>query len=129
MQLYHAKKYNTAALWEAAVAQATKKNEPLCQNLARMGLALRLLNTSEYSAAIEPLSKLAYAPDSTAESFRAFGRAGLIVAYTHLERDGEALGEWSQFLTPQREIVESETPTFFNNLYREAELALLTRQS
>jgi hypothetical protein len=129
MQLYHAKKYNTAALWEAAVAQATKKNDPLCQNLARMGLALRLLNTSEYSAAIEPLKKLAYAPDSTAESFLAFGRAGLIVAYSHLQRDAEALGEWSQSqFKDQREIVMNEMPAFFNNLYLEAETAFLQRQ-
>ncbi len=124
-QLYHAKKYDTVAAWQAAVAKAS--DDQFCLNLARTGLAHRLLRISDYSAAIDPLSRLADAPDTVSESFRAFGRAGLVVAFTHLLRDDEAIREYTNLLPSMRERLKAESPTFYNGLYLEAETELLSR--
>jgi eukaryotic-like serine/threonine-protein kinase len=122
-QLYHAKKFNTVPAWQGAVELADAADDDFCLNLARMGLAQRLLSTSEYSAALDPLRRLAESPDTLSESFRAFGRAGLVVAYTNLELYEDAAREHS-LLGSMRERVEIEAPSFFNGLFREAEDAL-----
>jgi hypothetical protein len=124
-QVYHAKIYDTVAAWQAAVAKAS--DDQFCLNLARMGLASRLLRVSEYAAALDPLTRLADAPDTVSETFPAFGRAGLVVAYTHLGRDEEAIREYTNFVSSMRERLKAEAPTFYNGLYLEAEKELLLR--
>jgi serine/threonine-protein kinase len=124
-QLYYAKKYDTEPAWRAAVATAS--DDPFCLNLARIGLATRLLRVSEYASAIEPLTSLANASVTLSESFPAFGRAGLIVAFTHLERDDDAWREHNKFEENMRERLRADWPTFYNGLYREAEDELFAR--
>ena len=123
-QIYHAKKNDNVAAWEAAVDRANSKGEPFCRNLARMGLANRLVRISEFKAAIVPLESLANLPDSENESFRAFGIAGLVVAYTHLDRTDDADMQRGRLTSSMRQRLRTEAPGLYN-LFSEAEQELL----
>jgi len=120
-QLYHAKWLDRADAWEAAVQKAVAANDQFCLNLARMGLANRLIREGNYSKAIGTLTRLASLPEADSESFRSFGIAGLVVAYTHLDRLNEAevqrarLGD-----TAVRARLQAESPQLYN-LFTEAE--------
>src|SRR5262249_50095792 len=106
-QLLHAKRVDTEEAWIAAMnhPQADRRYESL---LAKEGLALYYLTRpQQYEKAIEPLQQLSELVGDTQASFRAFGIAGLVVAYAHLN-DIEQAAEENSRLTPDMKILLQE---------------------
>jgi hypothetical protein len=118
--LYHAKRYDTEAAWQAAIAKSTSTDNQFCLNLARMGLAYHYLSrTPDYAKAIDPLQKMADLP-VTEESFRAFGIAGLVVAHTYQGSYEEAWTLRWRFDDGMKNRLETEAPRMYG-LFLDAE--------
>ena len=66
-------------------------------DLAKQGLVYHYFRTQEYDKAIRPLEELAAQAD-----FKAFGIAGLVVAYTNLGEDEHAYEENQRLNTEMR---------------------------
>jgi eukaryotic-like serine/threonine-protein kinase len=109
-QLYHAKDVDTAAAWQAVIAKFPDAT-PYSHNLAKQGLVYYYLRAQKYSEAIKLLEELAAQPD-----FKAFGIAGLVVAYTNLGDDERAYEENSQLTTEMRVALEQQSPTMATQL-------------
>ena len=90
-QIYHAKYVDTAEAWRLALKHPDPKASEYHQNLAQQGLALHYLDVRpqdrDYENAVEPLEQLAA---SAQPRFKAFGIAGLVVAYANLYYDEQA---------------------------------------
>jgi serine/threonine-protein kinase len=115
-QFYYAKKYDTPAAWRAVINHPTA--EEFTKNLARQGLVTRfLIRDRDYEAALEPLEDLANLPDA-ASSFRLFGIAGLVVAYTHLGLDEDAFVALSflDYAPENRDRLQAESPRMYELL-------------
>jgi serine/threonine-protein kinase len=96
-QLHHAKLFDTAGAWQQAVEH--ENADFFTINLARRGLAnYYLFNSRDYVKAEDPLLRLATLGDIDA-SFRAYGIAGLVVAYVHLQRYADANTQLSRIST------------------------------
>jgi hypothetical protein len=124
-QLYHAKKFDTVAAWEAAVTKAA--SDEFCQKLARMGLAYHhLLRSRDYEAAEVPLRKLADLQEG--DPIKSFGIAGLFVANTQLSRDNDAWTQLSRLKNTEATLtrLRDESPEMYR-LYQEAEAELQRR--
>jgi len=106
-QLYHAKVVDTEDAWKAVVSYFDDADEyQYHHNLARQGLAYFYLERSQdYRRAIEPLKKLTEQSD-----FKAFGLAGLVVAYANLGDDERAYDENEQLTTDMRAQLEEQAP-------------------
>jgi serine/threonine-protein kinase len=87
-QLYFAKRVDQETAWKDAV-EVTRDDRSL-QNLALRGLAYFYLERADaFEKALDPLEDLANLPEGDLY-FRAFGTAGLVIAYTNLGRWEEA---------------------------------------
>ena len=109
-QLLHAKRVNTEEAWIAAMnhPQADPHYEYL---LAKEGLAYYyLVRTQQYEKAIEPLQQLADLVGETQTPFRAYGIAGLVVAYAHLDDIDRAAYENSRLTTDMRTLLKDKSP-------------------
>jgi serine/threonine-protein kinase len=104
-QLYQAKQVDTEAAWRAVGDHFSDAN-PYCLNLARQGLVFHYFRAQKYEKAIDPLKELAAQRD-----FKPFGIAGLVVAYTHLNDDEQALGEYELLSTQLRMELTQQSPT------------------
>lgn len=126
-QLYHAKKHDTVAAWDAAIERATEKNDADCLKLARIGLAYHhLLRTRDYESAEAPLRRLANLQDG--DPNRPFGIVGLFVVYTQLGRNDDARNQRSSLkdLEPSLARLQQESPEMYR-LYQEAYAELQRR--
>lgn len=119
-QLYLAKQVDTPAAW-LAVIDYFPTASPYYHNLAKRGLAYHFLNKQEYDLAIRPLEELASTTDS-----RAFGIAGLVVAYTNLNEDDRAYEANGRLSTEMRMSLEQQAPNM-STLLNEALDALAER--
>jgi serine/threonine-protein kinase len=117
-QLYHARLVDTPPAWQAVITHfpVTDADTHYCHNLARVGLAsCYLFRNRDYERAKEPLLKLAdLAP--TERSFRAFGIAGLIVAYTAREQYDQAIEFNQQLDEAMRSQVQADYPRLYELL-------------
>lgn len=115
-QLYQAKDIDTEAGWQSVLSNSFPDASAYAKNLAREGLVHYYFRKNEYGKAIRPLEDLASQAD-----FRAFGIAGLVVAYTNLEDDNSAYRE-NQRLTPEMRTAlgqQSQTMATYLNEARE----------
>jgi serine/threonine-protein kinase len=115
-QLYHAKMVDTELAWKAV-----GQNFPdvgrygFHHNLAREGLAYYYLQkVQNYEKALEPLEQLANLSERE-QRFRAFGIAGLVVAYANLGADDPAYDDLAynenQRLDPAaRALLQEQAP-------------------
>ncbi len=115
-QFYHAITVDRPEAWEAVITRF-KDGDPFCLNLAREEWASYYLfrTHSGYEKAREPLQKLADLPESE-RSFRTFGIAGLVVAYTNLGKYQEADREFQALDQTMREDLERDNPQLFELL-------------
>jgi serine/threonine-protein kinase len=112
MQYYHAKMVDTPAAWQAVLDRfPAPKADSTIHNLARQGLASHYLYGGwDYAKAIPPLQALAGLPDAD-RSFKAFGNAGLVVAFTRLGQDDLARKELeSHDQSEVRSLLQSDAP-------------------
>ncbi len=109
-QLLHAKRVNTEEAWKLAEnhSQANRLYESL---LAKEGLAYYyLVRTQQYEKAIEPLQELANQVGDTQAPFRAYGIAGLVVAYARLTDVEQAAIENSRLKPDMRTLLREKSP-------------------
>ncbi len=107
-QLYHAKRVDTEAAWNA-VAEYFPNEDAYFHNLAKEGLARHFLFTQQYDRALAPLQELANlgAPQPT---FQAFGIAGLVVAQAGLGDVTNARNSFGQLTPPKLEQLRQHDP-------------------
>jgi hypothetical protein len=103
-QLYLAKLVDTDAGW-LAVGEYFPDASNYCRGLAKQGLAYWYLGKHQYEKAIEPLKELAAQSD-----FKAFGVAGLVVAYANLGDDEKANVANGQLSIEMRESLRKQSP-------------------
>ena len=110
-QLYHAKVVDTELAWKAV-----EQNFPdvgaygYHHNLAREGLAYYYLQkVQNYEKALEPLEALASLSERE-QRFRAFGIAGLVVAYANLGEDELAYNANQRLDPGARALLQEEAP-------------------
>ena len=104
-QLYQAKDVDTEAAWLAVITNFPNASA-YSHGLAKQGLAYHYLHAQEYDKAMRPLRDLAGQPD-----FRAFGIAGLAVAFANLGDDERAYEENSRLSTEMRVALMQQSPT------------------
>ncbi|MEX2317911.1 MAG: serine/threonine-protein kinase [Pirellulales bacterium] len=115
-QFYHAKTVDKPAAWEAVITRFPLPNaDPYCHNLARVGLARYYLRERSYAKAIDPLEKLANLTPAD-RSFKVFGNAGLVVAYTNLGKNAEALRADALLDAAMRQELQADDPRLFELL-------------
>jgi serine/threonine-protein kinase len=127
-QIYQAKSVDTAAAWEAALNHRDPAAGEYHKNLARQGLALHYLlrpQHRDYEKVIEPLEHLAA---SAQPRFKAFGIAGLVVAYANLYDDDQALIENQRLSAEDRNLLQEQEPRM-NELFLSALDELAKRRS
>lgn len=106
-QLYQANLVDTEEAW-LAVLRNFPEDDNYYHNLARKGLVYHYLTrTQNYDKAIRPAEELTNAaqPD-----FQAFGLAGLVVAYVHLEEYEQALYVNQRLTTDLRTALTQQSP-------------------
>jgi hypothetical protein len=107
-QLLHAKRVNTEDAWLAALNHS--QADYYHQRLAKEGLAYYYLTRrQEFDKAIKPLQELADLGDSQ-PAFRAFGIAGLVVAYANLGQIELADQENSRLTSEMRALLRQHAP-------------------
>jgi len=115
-QLYHAKVVDTEAAWLAVIENFPAAGQ-YYHNLARQGLVYHyLIRSHEYDKAI-PLTEQLAASDTGV--YRAFGIAGLVVAYARLGDDEQAYYA-NQRLDAEMRALLSEQAPLMSRLLNEA---------
>jgi hypothetical protein len=126
-QIYHAKTVDTEGAWQAVLNRSDAT--PYQKSLARQGLVYLYLKRTQsfdsYENAIAHLEQLA---SSAQRSFRVFGIAGLVVAYTGLNEDDEAFKAYQRLTAEDRTLLKEQAPRMAE-LYEAAIDALLDRAS
>jgi serine/threonine-protein kinase len=115
-QIYQAKYVNTAEAWRLALNHRDPEASNYHRNLARQGLALYYLSRPQdpdYEQAIEPLEQLAASPQ---QRFKAFGIAGLVVAYTNSYDDEQASIENQRLSAEDRTLLQEQEPRMWELL-------------
>jgi hypothetical protein len=126
-QFYHAKTVDKPAAWEAVITRFPAPNaDPLCHNLARVGLARYYLRERAYEKAIDPLLKLANLPPGE-KQFVVFGIAGLVVAYTNSGQISEAFKANELLDNVMRSELKNDVP-WLSELLEEAGKQLAKEQ-
>jgi serine/threonine-protein kinase len=106
-QLYQAKLLDTEQAWQA-VAQNFPNADKYSHNLARQGLVyFYLTRTQDFEKALEESEVLAAAVEP---DFRAFGIAGMVVAYVYIGDDEQAMYENQRLDASMRDVLEEQSP-------------------
>lgn len=111
-QLLHAKRVNTEEAWMAILnhPEADHYDQYYHPFLAKEGLAyFFLVRSQQYEKAIQPLQELANLGDAQ-PAFRAFGIAGLVVVYAHLDDIDRAAYENSRLTPEMLTLLKDKSP-------------------
>ena len=107
---------DTAEAWRLALNHPDPTASEYHKNLARQGLALHYLlrpQDRDYENTVEPLEQLAA---SAQPRFKAFGIAGLVVAYANLYYDEQAYIENQRLSAEDRTMLQEQEPRMWTLL-------------
>ncbi len=120
-QLFRAKLLDTPAAWQA-VQQNFPNADPFYHALAWQGLARLHFNHQDYTAALDPLTKLTELPAAEQPTFHRFGLAGLVVAHTELGDPAAAIRAKDQLTSDDLNELRREEPALAEALRASEEL-------